>query len=398
MNNPMNVSNRQTKLTLTLLRIRGKRQSTRPWTTSQNTHILGKEHPLFAGEATRGAYVDDNHVQIYFEEGRWYIKNLSSELNLTLDGQALAHKAPHLLTHDSVFELGLCQIHVTDHQHVEARQALQQMLLLNEKDPEQNGSLIQNDFMLNDPQKGLVLTIAAQNLAEKTTFEDMGLGLHFDEQQFFKEIQSESAHIRTLQATAKKESLDILDQLAIESEIAIINPSLLNKNVDYWQNTPAQNFAPDTEIPELEHLFALKDYHGDHMVPLDNLEHINDLLVNKDNIDKVIGRLDDVDEYALFESEQRVEPLRLFSLENHDIRDYAVQNTPEFTQKEHHSSSMDSYFNVPSTETKVNRSKPDTQKNGVNDDDWLNNFGASLNDKVSADDILDALTSKSNHK
>jgi hypothetical protein len=75
-----------------------------------------------------------------------------------------------------------------------------------------------------------------------------------------------------------------------------------------------------------------------------------------------------------------------------------MQSTPAFTQKEHHSSSMDSYFSVPSAEKKENNPKAEIQESKANDNDWLNNFGAALNDKVSADDILYSLSDKLKHK
>lgn len=385
------------KLTLTLLRVKGKKIQTAPWTTVNYSHILGAEHSLFSELESHDIYVDNEHAQIYVDEGHWCVKNLSERLNLTLDGKLLLQNTRHLLIHNSLLELGLCQIQITDHQQVEATQALQKVLLLDANGEEKISLQPHNNLMLSDSQKNQKLAIATEILAEKTTFEDMGLGIHFNEQQFFKEIQSETAQIRTLQATADKDSLDILDQLAIESELAIINPALLNKDIDYWQHN-AQNLDPEKNISELDHLFALKNQHGDYMVPLDNLEQINDLLVNRDNIDKMIGRLDAVDQYALFDGEQRIEPLRLFSLENHDIRDYVVQSTPRFTQKEHHSSSMDSYFNIQSTAKKASDSQPKNREKAEDKHNWLNDFSASLNDKVSADDILDSLTNNPQRK
>ena len=393
----MNTLHQPTKLTLTILRIKGKKVHGSSWTTLRHIHILGKSNSFPSGELVSGAYVDDEHAQISFKDGCWYIQNLSSQFSLAVDGQSLSHQAVHLLAHNSLIELGLCQILVSDHRHIEAAQTLQNMLMLNTEDLYSPDLSRYDDLMLSDSHKGQILAIGAQNAIEKTTFEDMGLGVHFDEQQFFQQIQSESTHIRNLQATENKESLDILDQLAIESEIAIINPSLLTKEVDYWQNTSTDKFVSNSKISELEHLFALKTHHDDHMVPLDNLERINDLLANKDNIDKMIGRLDDVDDYALFESELRVEPLRLFSLENQNIRDYAVQSTPEFTRKEHHASSMDGYFSEPNSQNRTKHREVDIDKK-ESDDDWFNKFSESLDDKVSANDILDSFAKESKHK
>jgi hypothetical protein len=303
------------------------------------------------------------------------------------------------LKHDSVIELGLCQIQVIDHQHLASARDLQQLLALDDVS-EQAG------LQFNDSAGGTSLTIGTPPIMlAKTTFEDMGLGVHFDEKQFFNEAQSESAHIRIMQTTVKKESLDILDQLAIESELAIINPALLNKNVDYWQDAQRNNDAPTGHVAELEYLFALKDNVEEQMVPLDNLEHIDTLLLNRENIDQMIERLDRVDDYALFKPERRVDPLRLFSLENHDIREYTPYSTPEFTQKEHHTTSMDAYFHSPIVpKSKLEpKSKPDASMTSnsaqpVVDDDWLNSFGAPLDRKVLSDDILDSFTDRSRPK
>ncbi len=368
------------------------------WTTSQNTHVLGLQHPFFAKNVGEGVYVDDEHAQLYFENNDWYIQNTSTKYGLTVDGQVVTYKAAQMLQHDNIIELGLSQIQIISHHHIEVDRELKQLLMLDDTHSLESDSR-RAGMSLNDAEKGQNVTVGAMIPIEKTTFEDMGLGVHFDEKQFFKEIQSESAHIRTLQTTAKKESLDILDQLAIESELAIINPSLLNKNADYWQSTQAQNDHGGNKIAELEHLFALKDVHNERMVPLDNLERINDLLVNKDNIDKMIGRLDAVDEYALFEDERRIEPLRLFSLENNGIQRYVVQSTPAFTQKEHHTSSMDAYFN--SSSESVKKAKPtrnDPQIGIESTDDWIKDFGSSLNDKVSSDDILDSFATETTKK
>lgn len=387
------------KLTLTILRVKGKAILGKSWVTSKKIHTLGSSCSFPSGETINGAYVDDEHAQIYCEDGCWYIRNLSSQLSLVINGEILPYQAVCPLTHNTLLEFGLCQIIVSDSRHVEANQVLQNILKLNTEnttfvlDSEKGG-----DLTLNDSYRGQVLGIGVQNATEKTTFEDMGLGISFDEEQFFQKIQSESTHIRNLQITEKIESLDVLDQLAIESEIAMINPSLLNKQVDYWQKSSDQKYSINSEISELEHLFDLKNHRDNHMVPLDNLEYINDLLANKDDIDLMIGRLDGVENYALFEGEQSLEPLRLFSLDNLKIQNYVVQNTPEFTQKEHHISSMDTYFLEPNSKSKPKRYQSNVNKQEISNDAWLNKFRDSLNDQVSGSEILDLLVKKSNHK
>lgn len=181
----------------------------------------------------------------------------------------------------------------------------------------------------------------------------MGLGTHFDEQAFFRDIQSETSRLSALEVSSSNkpaETLDILDQLAIESEIAIINPSLLSKNTDYWHGQTNNNFINNQPIPELAHLFALEDNSHERMLPLDNLTHINKLLSSNPKIDQIIPNLDDVEEYSLFDGETGVEPLRLFSLQHQNLHVYIPHNTPKFTQKEHHASSMDGHFSVSATE------------------------------------------------
>ena len=84
-------------------------------------------------------------------------------------------------------------------------------------------------------------------------------------------------------------------------------------------------------------------------------------------------------------------------LVNQNIRDYAVQSTPEFTRKEHHASSMDGYFSEPNSQNRTKHREVDIDKK-ESDDDWFNKFSESLDDKVSANDILDSFAKESKHK
>lgn len=392
----MSLSPSMQKLALTLRRVKGQKKQDE-WITSVDQHTIGKEHELFAPYSQQNLFIADTHLELYFEQDRWYAKSLTREFNTAIGDQPLKYLEPIVLPHNCKLDMGLCQIHVSNIYQAENTAELRHLLIANTPN---DHSELEEDVLLQDPQAGLEVNIGSKIADEKTTFEDLGLGINFDEEHFFKEIQSESAHIKTLQSTtADREDLDILDQLAIESEIAIINPSLLNKNVDYWQGEDLLNQIPSRPIPELEHLFALTDHQSEHMVPLDNMEQIKSLLSkNGEEIDEMINDLDAVDEYALFGDEQRVEPLRLFSLENHDIKTYIPYATPEFTQKEHHTITIDSFFKTAPTPS-VKKSEPIGKTKPVRtvtpiDDDWLSNFGAPITDNVSSDDLLDIFSKK----
>lgn len=387
---------KHTKLTLSLLRMQGKKVANVQWTTNSTTNIIGAGHPLFAQFSDQEIHVGDKHIELTYENNHWYVKNTHTKLGSSLDGQQLLRNTRYRLLHNSIIEIGLCQIQVSDHQYLSDTDDLKTLLQI---DNLASTGLTQESIELSDNQSGAVHQIGQVHLEEKTTFEDLGLGTHFDEQAFFREVQSESSRLSTLKTGASHksaENLDILDQLAIESELAILNPSLLSKNTDYWHGQTKQTYVNNQPIPELAHLFAIDDYSQERMLPLDNLAHINKLLSSNPKIDQIIPGLNEVTDYALFDGEKGVEPLRLFSIQHQDLHAYIPQVTPEFTQKEHHASSMDGHFSVPNTDrkqqkTSSNYRNPTDHANSQNDD-WLNTFSASLADKISSDEILNALS------
>ncbi|TDR33056.1 TagK domain-containing protein [Hydromonas duriensis] len=384
------------KLTLTLLRVQGKQVEHTHWTTTGDLMVIGAAHPLFAQYDAKEFYVGDKHLELFYVDGCWQIKSIHNSFSCTLDGQKLSFNKAYPLRNNSIIEIGLCQICVSDHQSLNDTDELKKLLLL---DDLASTGLSDNNIALSDPQRGAVHHIGQAHLEDKTTFEDLGLGTHFDEQSFFREVQSDSSRLSALKAGTTGKStkdLDVLDQLAIESELAIINPSLLSKNTDYWRGQTTQDFINNQPIPELAHLFAIDNHRQERMLPLDNLTNINALLASSKKIDQAMPDLTDVDDYELFSAETNVEPLRLFSLQHQELRAHIPNVTPEFTQKEHHTSSMDGHFSVPNVERsrqttsgKINSTTKEASLNSK--DDWLNNFSASLGDKVSSDEILNAL-------
>lgn len=390
----MSNNHNHAKLTLTLLRVHGQAVNPVTWTTTGGSQVIGLDHPLFAPYDAKDIFVGEKHIELLYKDNHWCLKNIHNTYSCSLDGQKISPNKDYPLRNNNIIELGLCQIHVSDHQYLNDTDELKKLLLL---DDLTSTGLVEEGIELTDPSTGAIHHIGQAHLEDKTTFEDMGLGTHFDEQAFFREVQSDSSRLSALKAGNQgkpNETLDILDQLAIESELAIINPSLLSKNADYWRGQTRQDFVNSQPIPELEHLFATEDYSRERMLPLDNLNYINKLLASNPKIDQVMPDLADVESYALFDSETGTEPLRLFSLEHQGLRAHLPQGTPEFTQREHHASSMDGHFAIPSERKQpklASAPMPSAQVTTAKDD-WLNNFSAALGDKVSSDDILNSLS------
>ena len=128
----MSLLSKKPKLTFTLLRVQGKKVKNTQWTTTNNAHIIGLGHPLFAQFSGQNIYIGGKHLELQFDNDHWYIKNIHTSLVSSLDAQLLQPNTNYPIKHGTIIEMGFCQILVSDHKHLDDTEELKNILQIND--------------------------------------------------------------------------------------------------------------------------------------------------------------------------------------------------------------------------------------------------------------------------
>ena len=151
------------------------------------------------------------------------------------------------------------------------------------------------------------------------------------------------------------DSDDVLMQLAIESELAINSPKVLQERKKHGLSESSIQPEMLTHLKELDSLLDHKSSLDTRRFSLNQKQEFDLLLNNQMGIDCVINSLSSDGNLALSDSlnvEDCIDPLTLFKIGDkpifHANETIADRSMPEFTQQGQYQSSLDSVVSIPS--------------------------------------------------